>query len=83
MKNNQSPVTRVEIDRELCIGAGTCVTMASSSFALDESAKAIWLGTNDSREDEIIAAAKACPVQAIRLYDKSGQVVYPLPDDLS
>lgn len=68
----------VEVDRELCIGAGTCVVIAPKSFALDDEAKAIIVqGIDEDDKDTILAAAKSCPVEAIIIKDKDGNRIYP------
>ncbi len=68
----------VKVDRDLCIGAATCVAVASKAFNLDSEAKAIILETAEGEEnDTIIEAAKACPTSAIIIEDENGQRIYP------
>lgn len=71
-------VTNVEIDRELCIGAASCLAVTPDGFELDEENKARvkphWKNLSD---EELLQAAKACPVMAIYLYGQDGQRVYP------
>ena len=58
----------ITVDKDACIGASACVAMAAHTYALDEDAKAVVLATADEdSEDAIIDAARACPVQAIKL----------------
>lgn len=69
---------QITIDRNLCIGAATCVAVAPKAFALDNEAKAILLPTAGEESDEmILEAAKSCPVAAIILKDETGKQVYP------
>jgi ferredoxin len=69
---------KIVIDRNLCIGAGSCVAIAPKAFTLDNEAKAIVLPTVDEESNEtVIEAAKACPVAAIMIYDESGKPIYP------
>lgn len=67
------------IDRDLCIGAATCVDIAPKTFALDDENKAILLvepWTDDG--ETILAAAKSCPTLAITVKDRAtGEVVFP------
>lgn len=80
----QSPVTespniaKIEVDRELCIGAASCVAIAPEAFQLDGENKAVvqpnWRKLSDA---QILDAAKSCPVLAIYLYDHGGQRLYP------
>ncbi len=71
-------ITRVEIDRELCIGAASCIAIAPEAFELDGENKAVtkphW---RDLSDEELLNAAKACPVAAIYLYDEAGNRIYP------
>ncbi len=69
---------QIKIDRNLCIGAATCVAIAPKAFNLDNEAKAILLPTAEEESDQtILEAAKSCPVAAIILYDETGKQVYP------
>jgi len=69
---------KVWIDRDLCIGAATCVAIAPKTFNLDSEAKAIILDTATEESDEtIIEAARACPTVAIFIEDEKGQRIYP------
>ncbi|MCL4374448.1 ferredoxin [Patescibacteria group bacterium] len=69
---------KVWVDRNLCIGAATCVAVAPKTFVLDSEAKAIFLDTaNQEAEEAIIDAAKACPVAAIIIEDEQGKRVFP------
>lgn len=68
----------MRIDRNLCIGAATCVAIAPKAWALDNEAKAIILDTADQESDEtLIEAAKGCPVQAIFITDDTGKQIFP------
>lgn len=68
----------VKVDRDLCIGAGSCVAVAPKSFALDNEAKAIVLPTTSEDDDNtLMESAKSCPVAAIILTDETGKQVFP------
>ncbi len=69
---------RVRVDRDLCIGAATCIALAAKTFTLDEDAKAVILETADEDTDEaILDAARGCPVAAIIIEDEQGNRIYP------
>jgi len=69
---------KVWVDRNLCIGAATCVAVAPKTFQLDSEAKAVILETSDQDTIEtIIEAAKACPVAAIIIEDEKGNRIFP------
>ena len=62
---------RFQVDRDLCIGAATCIAIAPRAWALDNEAKAIILDTCDQEDDKmLIEAAKGCPVLAIFITTK-------------
>jgi ferredoxin len=71
-------ITKVKLDRNVCIGISACIAMAPHAFpALDEEGKAIIndpLGTSD---EELLSAAQSCPVKAIILEDEKGNIIYP------
>lgn len=68
----------MRIDRNLCIGAATCVALAPKAWALDDEAKAIILDTAEAESDEILLeAAKGCPVMAIFITDDTGKQLFP------
>jgi ferredoxin len=69
----------VVVDRDLCIGAATCVAVAAHTFALDSEAKAIILDSAENDTPEIILeSAHACPVAAIIIKDAKGNQVFPI-----
>ena len=69
---------KVTVDRNLCIGAGSCVAVAPKAFALDNEAKAIVLPTvNEETDENLVEAGKSCPVAAIIIHDETGKQVYP------
>lgn len=69
---------KVKIDRNLCIGAGSCVAIAPLAFTLDNEAKAIVLpGSSTADDNLLLEAAKACPVAAILVYDETGKQIFP------
>lgn len=68
----------MRIDRELCIGAATCVALAPLAWTLDDEAKAIILDTAENESDTaLLEAAKSCPVMAIFITDETGKQIYP------
>ena len=68
----------ITVDRNLCIGAASCVAVAPKTFALDNEAKAIILDTAIEESFEtIMDSAKSCPVAAIIIHNESGKQIYP------
>jgi len=68
----------VTVDRNLCIGAATCIAVAPKMFSLDGEAKAIMLDTSGEESLQVVLdAAKSCPVAAISVKDEQGTMLYP------
>lgn len=68
----------VVVDRNLCIGAASCVAVAPKTFALDNEAKAIILDTaTEDTFETILDGAKACPTAAIIIHDETGKQIFP------
>ncbi len=81
------------IDRNLCIGAASCIAVAPTGFELDADNKAVLRRraappTSDATsradlEDQtiddstLLLAAKSCPTQAIIVFDEQGKQIYP------
>jgi ferredoxin len=71
----------IEIIRKRCTAVGTCMEEASKTFDMDDEAVAFVLDPNGNSDEEILSAAKSCPVDAIFLYNKeTGEKVWPPRD---
>lgn len=70
-------IGKIMVDRELCIGAASCVALAGATFELDGENKAVVINPKGDTDDDILAAAVSCPTNAIFLYDESGQQIHP------
>jgi len=55
----------IKIDREKCIGCGTCPAVCPNVFKMDEENKAIVFDEKGDSEENIKMAADSCPTQAI------------------
>lgn len=69
-EENETPETRdmrIDIDHDLCIGAGQCALAAPSVFTQDDDGfSALIPGREDGGGDPMVReAARACPVSAI------------------
>jgi ferredoxin len=73
-----SPENRVAItvDRALCIGSGDCVDTAPDVFQLDEEDKAVVVDPDGASLDDVLEAARNCPVSAIFVVGEAGDL-YP------
>jgi len=69
---------KITIDRDLCIGAASCVALAAKTFALDSENKAVILEGEGDVPEMVKLAAESCPTKAIILVDEeTGQQEYP------
>ena len=69
---------KVQVLRDICIGAASCVAFSPTVFELDDKRKAVILsGANDTPEN-ILLAAQSCPTKAIIVTDaNTGEVIWP------
>ena len=70
-------IGRIYVNRDLCIGAASCIAVAPGVFALDNDNKAIVTSESGADQETIMLAAQSCPTQAIFLYDEDGKQIYP------
>lgn len=69
---------QIIVDRNLCIGAGSCVALAPKVFQLDKENKAVIVDSEGDTDENILAAAKSCPTSAIILKNKeTSEQEYP------
>jgi len=68
---------KVRVDRDLCIGVGNCVALASTVFAIDEENKAVVIDPSSVDDNTLLEAAESCPEQAIIIEDDEGHQLYP------
>ena len=83
---------KIIIKRDLCQSAATCVAVAPDTYQLDDEFKADikkshhivkdedWVyevEADDRKLKQIIGGAKACPYNAIEVYDGKGKRIHP------
>jgi ferredoxin len=69
----------VEILRDVCIGAGSCVAIAPETFRLDGENKVVLVESDWDEDEIILAAAQSCPVFAIIVKDaETGKQLFPV-----
>jgi ferredoxin len=69
---------RVQIDRDLCVGFGDCVSEAPEGFRLDEEDIAVFVTDPASVEREkLLRACDVCPVDALMVWDRDGNQLVP------
>ena len=63
---------RIEIDRSLCSGFGSCAELASPSLVIGPDGLAV-VQEAETNDDAVLEAAASCPMGAIAVYDESGR----------
>jgi ferredoxin len=67
----------IRIRRSECCGHAECVEIAPDVFAIDTRRKATVLDPGAAPEAMVMAAAEACPCQAIVVMDDEGEQIFP------
>ncbi|MEU6669048.1 ferredoxin [Streptomyces sp. NPDC046727] len=64
----------IDIDKDVCIGAGQCALAAPNVFTQDDDGYSTLLpGREDGADDVMVReAARACPVSAITVRERTG-----------
>lgn len=70
-------ISKIVVDRNLCIGAATCIGIAPGVFELDKENKAVIYNDKGNDDETILLAAKSCPTRAILIFDDEGKQIYP------
>ena len=92
MSQEAKKIAKIYVDRDLCIGAASCVTVAPESFVLNVENKAEVLDrgqapdgpsyertveVTEAEKENIIMSAQSCPTLAITIFDEDGTQIYP------
>ncbi len=76
-KKEGSKISKIVIDRDLCIGAASCVAVTGATFELDNENKVIVIDSNVADDETLVMAAESCPTKAIILFDRNNKQIYP------
>lgn len=83
---------KIKIDKDLCIGAASCVTIAPGTFQLDDENIAHVLDRNndlsepvyervvevtEEEYENILLGAQSCPTLAVVICDEEGNQIFP------
>ena len=70
---------KIEVKRDLCIGAANCIAVAPDMYELDAENKAVLKAGWEAKvsPDVVMEAAKSCPTQAIIVADDNGKQIFP------
>jgi len=72
-----SKIGKIVVDRDLCIGAASCIAVSGETYNLDNENKAVVLDPNAADDATLLMSAQSCPTKAIWLFDKSGKQIFP------
>lgn len=72
---------RIRIDRGLCVGFADCVTAAPQAFVFDPDGDGVvsFAAPEAATREALIAACRACPVDALTAWDEAGEQLAPQP----
>jgi ferredoxin len=77
LKVKSMAIKEIHVDRELCIGAASCIAVAPEVYELDGENKAVVKKYSGVDDQTILDSAKSCPTNAIILKDENGKQVWP------
>jgi len=63
---------RIRIDRDRCMGSGSCQFHAPGVFDLDDECRAIVVDSEGGSPEAIRNAAENCPTHAIEVEESAG-----------
>jgi ferredoxin len=72
-----SKIGKIVIDRDLCIGAASCIAVSGTTYELDGENKVVVTGADSVDDSTLMMSAESCPTKAILLFDKDGKQVFP------
>ena len=76
LKTNMDDKFQVRINKEKCLGCGTCAALMPEAFEMDSEGKST-VKPNQKSSDEMLMVAKSCPTGAIEIYDEADKKVWP------
>lgn len=69
---------KIQVKRDDCIGAASCVAFSPTVFELDGQTKAVIIDGAEDTPENILMAAQSCPTKAIIVTDaETGEVIWP------
>jgi ferredoxin len=62
---------RAKVSHDLCTGTGLCVQIAPKAFRFNDELLSVFDAAGDWSREEVRAAADACPMSAIIVFEQS------------
>ena len=76
MAEEKKKIARIEIDKNACIGCGTCSVLSPKAFDINEEGFSVVKDTWREEDDEnLINTARSCPSGAVILFDEEGNKI--------
>ena len=72
-----SNISKIVVDRDLCIAASSCIAVSQETYELDLEQKVIVTHADAVDDATLLMSAESCPTKAILLFDKEGKQVFP------
>ena len=72
-----SKIGKIVIDRDLCIGAASCIAVSAATYELDNENKVVVIGPDAIDDETLLLSAQSCPTKAILLFNKEGKQIFP------
>jgi len=72
-----SNIGKIVVDRDLCIGAASCIAVSGETYEFDGENKVVVKGADAVDDATLMMSAESCPTKAILLFDKEGKQVFP------
>jgi len=70
---------RIAIDPSLCVAFADCVTVAPEAFHVNDDGIVAFVEPQRVARERLIAACAACPVDALLVWDATGNQLVPAP----
>ena len=67
----------VRIERDLCVGFAQCVDESAEAFHLNDDDVVDFAAPEQATRDRLLAACRACPVEALVVVDAGGNQLVP------
>jgi ferredoxin len=68
---------KVVIDRSLCVGFAQCLDVSPVAFRLGDDDVVEFESPGEVSREVLLAACKACPVEALVVFDADGSKLVP------
>ena len=69
---------RISVNHDACVGNAMCVTIATSTFSLNDDRQSQVVNPEGDIEQNVLEAAENCPVSAITVEDaETGERLFP------